>query len=336
MIDVRRLSKRYGDTLAVDDVSFSVETGTICGLLGPNGAGKSTTMNIMTGCLAATSGEVRYDGLEIYEDMEQVKRKIGYLPEQPPLYPDMTAREYLQFVGLAKGLSFEQTDQDTRAISAVCGIEEVLDRLIKNLSKGYKQRIGIAQALMGNPDYIILDEPTSGLDPLQIREIRDLVKRLSGERTILVSSHILSEIQLLCDQVVIISKGHIVANDTPEQLEAHLQPTRTIAATLLADEDACRAALAQLAERAAISFVSAGEGAMRATIESADGADLRAEVSRAAAAHSIALLEMSSHKASLEDIFVEVTEHASDSAATDAAGESPSRSTSDEKGGTPC
>ena len=250
MIEVKNLCKRYGDHVAVDDLSFTIESGHVYGFLGPNGAGKSTTMNIITGCLAATSGSVTIDGYDIYEDAQEAKSRIGYLPEIPPLYQDMTVREYLMFVAKAKGVGHGaewkeseepqeaevHTKKSTRwavrqaienqlaAAMAVTQLEDVENRLIKNLSKGYKQRVGIAQALLGGPEIIILDEPTVGLDPRQIIEIRDLIRELGKEHTVILSSHILSEVRSICDRLLIIAGGKLVASDTPEHLEEQYAP----------------------------------------------------------------------------------------------------------------
>ena len=241
MITVEHLTKCYGNVKAVDDLSFEIGEGSVYGFLGPNGAGKSTTMNIMTGCLAATSGEVKIDGLDIFEDAAQAKRLLGYLPEQPPLYLDRTPREYLSFVGRAKGLDKAELAQQMERVMSVTQIEDVSDRLIKNLSKGYRQRVGIAQALLGEPKVVILDEPTVGLDPIQIIEIRDLIKDLGREHTVILSSHILSEVQAVCQTILIISKGKLVACDTPEKLERLFAGTTTVELTVEAEpEEAVR------------------------------------------------------------------------------------------------
>ncbi len=307
MIEVERVSKRYDGTLAVDDISFSVEDGTICGLLGPNGAGKSTTMNIMCGCLAATSGEVRYDGLEIYSDAKAVKRSIGYLPEQPPLYQEMTPWEYLLFVGRAKGLSRIEAEDSAVACGVTCGLEDVADRLIRNLSKGYRQRVGIAQALMGNPKTVVLDEPTVGLDPIQLIEIRNLIKRLGEYHTVVVSSHILSEIRALCDRVIIISHGKVVANGAPDTLEERLAGTRTTSLVVRAGEQELQSALSDVGGIAGIEFVKGEQDTVQATIQAEGTADIREDLYRACCRADIALLEMSTTRASLEDVFVELT-----------------------------
>ena len=219
MIEVSHLTKKYGPRTAVEDLSFTVEDGVVYGFLGPNGAGKSTTMNIITGCLAATSGTVTIDGYDIFDRPKEAKSRIGYLPELPPVYPDMTPAEYLSFVADARKVpAAEKEEQIDRAIR-VTDIADVKDRLIKNLSKGYRQRVGIAQALLGKPSVIILDEPTVGLDPRQIIEIRELIRSLGKKHTVILSSHILSEVQAVCDKILIINKGKLIACDTPENLE---------------------------------------------------------------------------------------------------------------------
>ena len=219
MITVEHLTKCYGDFLAVDDLSFEIEEGHVYGFLGPNGAGKSTTMNIITGCLSATSGRVRIDGHDIFEEPGAAKRLIGYLPEQPPLYLNETPVEYLRFVGEAKGLRGKELEAQIGEVIEQTRLEGVRGRCISALSKGYRQRVGIAQALLGSPRVIILDEPTVGLDPLQIIEIRELIRQLGQTHTVLFSSHILSEVQTICDQIVMIAKGKLVAFDTAENLE---------------------------------------------------------------------------------------------------------------------
>jgi len=212
MVKIDHVTKKYGDFTAVNDISFTVESGHVYGFLGPNGAGKSTTMNIITGCLAASSGEVSIDGFDIYEKPIDAKKCVGYLPEQPPLYQDQTPMEYLSFVGEAKGLKGADLALAVNNAIDETGIFEVKNKLIKQLSKGYKQRVGIAQALLGDPKLIILDEPTVGLDPIQIIEIRDLIKNLGKNHTVILSSHILSEIQSCCDRVIVINKGEILFN----------------------------------------------------------------------------------------------------------------------------
>ena len=222
MIEVRNLVKKYGTHLAVDHLDFKIESGRIYGFLGPNGAGKSTTMNIMTGYLGATEGEVLIDGQDILKEPEEAKKHIGYLPEQPPLYVDMTVREYLEFVAELKGIARAKREEEITEIEKMVKIWEVENRLIKNLSKGYRQRVGLAQAILGFPEIIILDEPSVGLDPKQIIEIRDLIRKLAKKHTVILSSHILAEVREVCDYILIISKGKLVASDTPENLEKML------------------------------------------------------------------------------------------------------------------
>ena len=243
MIEVNHLCKRYGNHTAVWDLSFHIEKGQIYGFLGPNGAGKSTTMNIMTGCLAATSGQVRIGGFDIFEDAQQAKKLIGYLPEQPPLYLDRTPREYLTFVARAKGIRESDIPNQLSHVMAVTQIQDVADRLIKNLSKGYKQRVGIAQAILGDPEVIILDEPTVGLDPRQITEIRELIQQLGKDHTVILSSHILSEVQAVCQTILIISKGKLVACDSPENLERLFAGTATVNLVVEAQEKNIRGIL---------------------------------------------------------------------------------------------
>ncbi len=243
MITVEHLTKRYGSVTAVDDISFTIEDGHIYGFLGPNGAGKSTTMNIMTGCLAATSGEVKIDGFDIFEQARQAKQCIGYLPEIPPLYTDETPEEYLRFVAEAKSIAKRDIPAEITRVMRETRLTEMGGRLIRNLSKGYRQRVGIAQALLGNPRYIILDEPTVGLDPLQIIEIRDLIRELGEKHTVILSSHILSEVQAICESVLIIAHGKLVAFDTPQNLELMLAANNRLTIVAETDEPGLRAIL---------------------------------------------------------------------------------------------
>ena len=228
MIEVQNLVKMYGDHTAVDHLSFRIEKGHIYGLLGPNGAGKSTTMNIMTGYLGATEGKVLIQGHDILKEPELAKKSIGYLPEQPPVYMDMTVQEYLQFAAELKKIPKKEREKQMNDVIRMTGIREVENRLIQNLSKGYRQRVGLAQAILGFPEVIILDEPTVGLDPKQIIEIRELIRKLSKKHTIILSSHILAEIREVCDYIMIISRGKLVASDTPENLENRLKSSRHI------------------------------------------------------------------------------------------------------------
>lgn len=312
MIEVSHLTKRYGNHTAVSDLSFTIEKGQIYGFLGPNGAGKSTTMNIMTGCLAASAGEVKIGGFDIFEQEMQAKKLIGYLPEQPPLYLDRTPREYLRFVGQVKGLEKEALETQIRHVMTVTQISDVADRLIKNLSKGYKQRVGIAQALLGDPEVIILDEPTVGLDPRQIIEIRDLIKSLGKDHTVILSSHILSEVQAVCQTILIISKGKLVACDTPENLEKQFVSSSTITLTTEASRQETEEILAGLDHITGFTMVENEKGWLDVTLEtdSGDGDALCRELSVAFARAQRAVMEIAAARASLEDIFLELTESA--------------------------
>lgn len=311
MIEIEHLSKRYGENLAVSDLSVTIESGQIYGFLGPNGAGKSTTMNIMAGCLSATEGHVRIGGYDIFDEPEKAKRLIGYLPEQPPLYLNETPLEYLRFVGEAKGVrGAELTVQIADAVART-GIEPVRNRRISTLSKGYRQRVGIAQALLGRPEVIILDEPTVGLDPIQIIEIRNLVKELGKRHTVIFSSHILSEVQTICDKILIISKGKLTALGTPLELERQLRSAGEIVLTTDAEAEKAQALLSALPHITQVEPAeSAADGAVTMHLKT-DSEDMHA-VSRsiffAFAKEKQALLELSVRKASLEDVFLELTE----------------------------
>lgn len=308
MIEVRNLTKQYGNHTAVSDLSFTIDSGQIYGFLGPNGAGKSTTMNILTGCLAATSGEVKINGHDIYEEANLAKKCIGYLPEQPPLYTDMTPLEYLRFVGEAKGLRRAALTEQIDLAMERTQIVEMKNRLIRNLSKGYKQRVGIAQALLGDPEVIILDEPTVGLDPKQIIEIRDLIRDLGQDHTVILSSHILSEVQAVCDVVMIISHGRLVASDTPENLANLLSGSNTLHLTIRAEESDIRAALENVEGIEAFAFQeSQEEGAQDLQLQSAPEVDLREPVFFALCEARLPLLAMNLVKISLEDVFLELT-----------------------------
>ncbi len=243
MISVEHLTKCYGDFMAVKDLSFEIEDGHVYGFLGPNGAGKSTTMNMMTGCLSATAGHVKIDGFDIFEEPEKAKKLIGYLPEHPPLYMTETPEEYLQFVGEAKGLKGTELKNQIEEVISQTRLTEVRHRQIAALSKGYKQRVGIAQALLGNPKVIILDEPTVGLDPIQIVEIRMLIKELGEKHTVILSSHILSEVQAICDQILMIAHGKLIAFDEPANLEKSLLAPGEILITAEASEEEIRTIL---------------------------------------------------------------------------------------------
>ena len=309
LIEVKHLTKRYGSHTAVSDLSFSIGKGQIYGFLGPNGAGKSTTMNIMTGCLAATSGEVTIGGYDIFEEGAQAKRLMGYLPEQPPLYLDRTPREYLSFVGSAKGIARRDLSGQIDRVMEVTQITDVADRLIRNLSKGYKQRVGIAQAILGDPEIVILDEPTVGLDPKQIIEIRDLIQELGKNHTVILSSHILSEVQQVCQTVLIISRGRLVACDTPDNLERLFAGSATIDITAEATGDQVRQLLAHLPamEKLEILQEETGRCSAQITGQPEDGDNLCRGIFFAFSDARLPLLRLNMAKASLADIFLELT-----------------------------
>ncbi|NLM62391.1 MAG: ABC transporter ATP-binding protein [Clostridiales bacterium] len=308
MIEVRNLTKIYGDHAAVSDLSFTVPSGQIYGFLGPNGAGKTTTMNIITGCLAATSGSVSINGYDIFEDADKAKRLIGYLPEEPPLYPDMTPYEYLDFVAKAKRVPKAEREHRIDEVMKLTRITSVADRLIRNLSKGYRQRVGIAQAILGDPEIIILDEPTVGLDPKQIIEIRELIKSLGENHTVILSSHILSEVRALCDNVLIISRGKLVACDTPENLEKLFSGSSTIELTVRAEEDEVRNALSGIINILEISYKKVGDDGRAEVAITTDGKeDISEKVFFAFCDIRRPILRMNHVRASLEDVFVELT-----------------------------
>lgn len=308
MIQVKNLVKRYGDFEAVRGVSFEIKKGMIYGFLGPNGAGKSTTMNIITGCLAATEGEVEVNGCDIYEDPIGAKSSIGYLPEQPPLYMDMTPEEYLAFVGEAKGLSGDKLYREVDRVIAKTGLTAYSSRLIKNLSKGYKQRVGIAQAIIGDPEIIILDEPTVGLDPRQIIEIRDLIRELGHEHTVILSSHILTEIAEVCDYVIIISRGKVVASDTLENLTKRYEGKNYVDLLARGDEDKIRRIIGSIPAIIG-SELEAGHnpGQVHARIATESGVDIREELFFRFADAKMPILSMEYEEVTLEKVFLELT-----------------------------
>lgn len=308
MIEVKHLTKIYGDHTAVDDLSFTIEPGHIYGLLGPNGAGKSTTMNIVTGCLAATSGTVRICGHDIYEDPIAAKQCIGYLPEIPPLYTDMTPFEFLSFVAEAKGVGYEEAGRQVREVMELTRIEDMKDRLIKNLSKGYRQRVGIAQAMLGNPDIIILDEPTVGLDPKQIIEIRDLIRMLGQSRTVILSSHILAEISAVCDRVLIISHGKLVADDTIEHLENSVQNANRLRLSVRGNAEAISEVLSGIEGILDCKQLSEEDGVISLSLNVSKERDLRDDIFFAMAEHRIPVLTMDVEELDLEDIFLTLTD----------------------------
>ena len=310
MIEVTHLTKYYGDFLAVNDLSFTIEDGHVYGFLGPNGAGKSTTMNMMTGCLSPTDGTIKIGGFDILEQPEAAKQLIGYLPEQPPVYMNETPQEYLEFVGEAKGLRGKALRAQIDEVVESAGIADVRERLIGTLSKGYRQRVGIAQALLGNPQVIILDEPTVGLDPIQIIEIRDFIKELGKTHTVILSSHILSEVQAVCEQVLIISKGKLVAFDAPENLEKLLTASSGITFQVEASKAQTEEILSQLDGLSGFE-ISEQDDICSVTANLAEGADAKTvcgKLTLAFAAQGLPVIEMRMKKANLEDVFLELTE----------------------------
>ena len=309
MIAVEHLTKQYGSFTAVDDISFTLEQGHIYGFLGPNGAGKSTTMNMMTGCLAATAGSVTIDGLDIFEQAREAKKLLGYLPEIPPLYPEQTPEEYLRFVAEAKGLPKAQIDAQVAKALAETRLEPMANRLIRHLSKGYRQRVGIAQALLGDPHYIILDEPTVGLDPLQIIEIRDLIHELGQTHTVILSSHILSEVQAICESVLIIAHGKLVAFDTPQNLENRLTSGGRLTLSADCSAEALHRILAAVPAVCDCRLLTAEEGRCKAQLEiTGDAAEACRALFFAFAKAETAILQLTPEKADLENIFIELTD----------------------------
>nr|WP_318685238.1 ATP-binding cassette domain-containing protein [uncultured Acetatifactor sp.] len=309
MIEATNLTKKYGDHLAVDHLSFRVEKGQIYGFLGPNGAGKSTTMNILTGYLAATEGTVTINGKDIQKEPEEAKRNIGYLPEMPPLYMEMTVQEYLAFVAELKKVPKKDRARQIAEVMEMTQIADMKVRLIKNLSKGYRQRVGLAQAILGYPEVIILDEPTVGLDPKQIIEIRDLIRRLGENHTVILSSHILSEVSAVCDHIMIIAHGKLVASDSPEGLQRLMSGSMEIELTAKGDEKQLFGALSELEGVEHLeSMGDTKEGFAKVKITSKDNTDIREKVFFALAEAGLPIMEMTHLEKSLEDIFLELTE----------------------------
>ena len=314
MITANHLTKVYGNFTAVDDLSFSIEEGHIYGFLGPNGAGKSTTLNILTGCLAPTSGEVKVDDYDIYESSKEAKKLIGYLPEIPPLYFDQTPREYLSFVVDAKKIPHSSRKDEIERVAKETNIEDVLDKPIKYLSKGYKQRVGISQALVGDPKIVILDEPTVGLDPMQILEIRELIYDLGKRHTVILSSHILSEVQTLCDKVLIIYKGKMVAFDAPENLGKSVATEGIIDVSAECTSERAMELLESLESISKIETASETDEScsLKLHISGSDAMSICKEVFFAFAQNNIALFQLNLEKTTLEDIFIELTKNEED------------------------
>lgn len=307
MIEVTNLTKCYGNIKAVDNISFTVESGEILGFLGPNGAGKSTTMNMITGYISSTSGTVTIDGSEILEDPKAAKSKIGYLPEIPPLYIDMTVRKYLEFMFDLKGVKLPKKEHINEVMRLV-RITEQADRIIKNLSKGYRQRVGFAQALLGNPPVLILDEPTVGLDPNQIIEIRKLIKSLGKKHTVILSSHVLSEISATCDRIIVINEGRIVADAKTDELSVVSSGQQKLSLVI---EGTSSAVVSELSNIPAVKKVSKqqdmGENAAKYIVYYEQGADIRREVFNAMARSNTPILNMQSGNETLEDMFLKLT-----------------------------
>ncbi len=306
MIQVKNLTKKYGSKTVLDNVSFQINSGEIVGFLGPNGAGKSTTMNIITGYIASTSGSVSIDGIDILDNPKEYKKKIGYLPELPPLYLDMTVEEYLNFVCGIK-------ESDPSCIDAILDevrIADVKGRLIKNLSKGYRQRVGIAQALIGDPELLILDEPTVGLDPMQIIDIRNVINELGKKKTLFISSHILSEISAVCDRVLIINKGKLIAEDTPDNLAEKVSGKNEYAVRIEGEKDSIEKALSDVGGIERFECKGIGEeGAYDYIIQAKNGRDIRRELFKEIASKDMAILMFKANNVSLEDIFITLTKN---------------------------
>jgi ABC-2 type transport system ATP-binding protein len=317
VIEVQHLTKRYGRVTAVDDVSFRVERGEILGFLGPNGAGKTTTMRVLTGYMPATSGRALVAGFDVFEHPLEAKRRTGYLPETPPLYPEMTVREYLAFVSEIKGIPAGERKSRIDSSMEKSRVTEVAGRHCGKLSKGYRQRVGLAQALIHNPDVLILDEPTAGLDPKQIIETRELIKHLAGDHTIILSTHILPEVSQTCQRVVIINRGRVVAVDTPANLTRRLSGSETMYVQVDAAGEAAGAALAGLVGVTRVAEVDRQGGVLGYEVESEPGRDVRRDLARCVVGAGWGLLEMRPVRMSLEDIFLQLTTQ--DSAADEAA-----------------
>ena len=308
MIEVKNLVKKYGDHTAVDHLSFHVDKGQIYGFLGPNGAGKSTTMNIMTGYIASTSGEVLIDGHNILEEPEAAKKCIGYLPEQPPLYFDMTVAEYLKFAAELKKIPKNERETQIEQVMDLTGITAMANRLIKNLSKGYKQRVGLAQAILGYPEIIILDEPTVGLDPKQIIEIRELIRKLAKKHMVILSSHILAEVREVCDYIMIISGGKLVASDTTENLENMMSGKGQIEVEAKASRDEMDHIIRRTGKIKEVKYRTSASGITTAQIIAKGGEDIREELFLAFSHADIPLLTLNQSKVTLEEIFLELTQ----------------------------
>ncbi len=309
MIEINHLVKKYGNHIAVNDLSLKVESGKIYGFLGPNGAGKSTTMNMITGYLGATSGEIKVNGFDVLKNPEEAKKCIGYLPELPPLYQDMTVWEYLNFVAELKQLEKAKRKEYVKEAMETTGIDAVSGRLIRNLSKGYKQRVGLAQAILGYPEVIILDEPTVGLDPKQIIEIRDLIMKLGENHTVILSSHILTEISAVCDHVFIISNGKLVASDATENLVKRMGAQQQVELLIKGTESAILEAMESQTEISSCEKIEDAEaGYVRILATAKKSKDIREIIFHVCAKENLPILEMHTASVSLEDVFLQLTE----------------------------
>jgi ABC-2 type transport system ATP-binding protein len=306
VIQVRNLTKLYGNRPAIEDVSFDAARGEILGFLGPNGAGKTTAMRILTCYLPPTSGEARVAGFDILEDSREVRRRIGYLPENVPLYRDLTVAGYLEFVATLKGMARSSRAERVRHVMEECGVDHVGERTIGKLSKGYRQRVGLAQALINDPEVLILDEPTVGLDPQQIIEIRELIRSLAGRRTVVLSTHILPEASLLCQRVIIINKGKIVTADTPDNLKTRLRRSMIVDVALRGDPDSARRLVSSLPVVKSVESVGSKEDVHTLRVESRDDTDARETLSRALVEAGFGVVGLSTVDLSLEEIFVEI------------------------------
>lgn len=307
MIEVSNLTKRYAGRTAVDDISFTVARGEIVGLLGPNGAGKSTTMRVLSGFMPATSGTVRVAGFDVFHESNEARRRIGYMPENNPLYPEMRVREYLKFRARLKGLGWRQSRERVSTVMEQCGLADVGRRIIGQLSKGYKQRVGLADALVHEPDLIILDEPTIGLDPNQIRSVRTLIKSLAGQHTVLISTHILPEVEMMCGRVLIMLDGKVLASDTPENLQRRMAGGSQVIAEIAAPAAALKVAWEHSPEIEHFDITATDGEFLRCSVTPRDGIDFRPTIYELARVNGWKLRELTRSRHSLEDIYVQVT-----------------------------
>lgn len=312
MIEVKNLTKYYADRCAVRDLSFSVQKGQIVGLLGPNGAGKSTTMNMLTGYIAPSEGSITIEGYDIMEQPLQARMQIGYLPEIPPLYQDMKVKEYLSYVAQLRKIKKSELSKEIEYSAQQAGVSDVMDRLIRNLSKGYRQRVGLAAALVGHPPFLILDEPTVGLDPKQMIEMRQLIRSLGKEHTVLLSSHILSEVSAVCDHILIVSGGKLVAQGTPQQLQERMCSGVQVDIKVLGDKQKAQTIISSNSFVKGITQQSEKDGIACFTIDMEDSVQAKAEISLKLAQENCPVIEMIQNNMSLEDIFLQLTENTSD------------------------